>query len=290
MRARPANVSQLIRDGALFLGDRGVPNARRNAEWLLAHVLDVRSADLYLDAGHAPIAAQIQAYKKLLDRRGAREPLQYILGTTEFMSLEFYSAPGVFIPRPDTEILVQCVENRLADDPVDDGRRIADICCGSGVIAVALARRVARLDASAVDIHAAAVDLAEKNAALNGVADRVHCVHEDAIAYLSRTSERFDAIVCNPPYVRSADIPRLSPEIRDHEPVIGLNGGPEGLDFYCAIAGVLRRSLKPRGFVAFEIGCDQAARVADILEAESLSDVEIHKDYAGHDRVVMARS
>ena len=290
MVGQPTSVSQLIRYGESFLTSHGVPNALRNAEWLLAHVLDFRSADLYLDGSYSPAQTQIDAFQRLLDRRGAREPLQYILGTTEFMSLQFYSPPGVFIPRPDTEALVERIERHLQDNG-DGGRRlIADLCCGSGVIGISVVKRVANTTARAVDLSQAAVDLTARNAALNGVRDRVECIHGDAIEYVGQVGDRFDVVACNPPYIPTDDIQNLAPEIREHEPKLGLDGGGTGLDFYCAIAGVLRRSLKSGGLLAFEIGSDQAERVADILADRGFVEIEVHPDYAGLDRVVIARS
>jgi len=289
MTARSTNVSQLIRHGESFLQKCGVPNARRNAEWLLAHVLACRSADLYLDAEYTPATPEIAAYDRLLERRGSREPLQYILGTTEFMSLPFYSFPGVFIPRPDTEILVEKIERHL-EASGNSTYRVADLCCGSGVIAVSLLKRTAGTTVTAVDVSAAAIDVTERNAQLNGVSDRVEYVCDDAIRFLERNTEPFDVIACNPPYIPTGDIASLAPEIQEHEPRIGLDGGDRGLDFYCAIVGGLRRSLRPRGIVGFEIGAGQAGSVRAILAGESLSDVEVYKDYAGNDRVVIAKT
>jgi len=298
------DVSQLIRDGESYLAMRGVPNARRNAEWLLAHVLACRSADLYLDTHYVPAPIQVRAYERLLDRRGSREPLQYILGMTEFMSLPFYAVPGVFIPRPDTEILVEKIEEHLAKvngRATTDGssmtralqsdapRHVLDLCCGSGVIAVSVVKRVARTVATAVDVTDIATDVAARNADLNCVGRRVDCIRADAIEFLENSPHRFDVIACNPPYVPTDDLASLAPEIKLHEPRLGLDGGRGGLDFYCAIVHVLRRSLKPGGAAFFEIGAGQAERVCELLAGESLTDVSVYKDYAGQNRVVVAR-
>jgi release factor glutamine methyltransferase len=298
------DVSQLIRHGESFLTMRGVPNARRNAEWLLAHVLACRSADLYLDAHYVPASIQVRAYERLLDRRGSREPLQYILGMTEFMSLPFYAVPGVFIPRPDTEILVEKIEEHLAEvderaaadsSPMTQAlqskapRHVLDLCCGSGVIAVSIVKRVARTVATAVDVTDIATDVAARNADLNCVGRRVDCICADAIEFLENSEHRFDVIACNPPYVPTADLATLAPEIKLHEPRLGLDGGLVGLDFYCAIVRLLRRSLKPGGAAFFEIGAGQAESVCELLASESLTDVSVYKDYAGQNRVVVAR-
>ena len=304
MELGSADVSQLIRHGESFLTMRGVPNARRNAEWLLAHVLACRSADLYLDTRYIPAPIQVRAYERLLDRRGSREPLQYILGMTEFMSLPFYSVPGVFIPRPDTEILVEKIEAHLAKindkaeaDPSpmtralqrDAPRHVLDLCCGSGVIAVSIVKRVGRTVATAVDVTDIAADVAARNADLNCVGRRVDCICADAIEFLENSEHRFDIIACNPPYIATDELASLAPEIKLHEPRLGLDGGHGGLDFYCAIVRLLRRSLKPGGAAFFEIGAGQAESVRELLAGESLTDVSVYKDYAGNDRVVVAR-
>jgi release factor glutamine methyltransferase len=308
MQAESANVAKLIRDGESYLVSHGVPNARRNAEWLLAHVLDCRSADLYMDTRYVPATPQIEAYGRLLKRRGSREPLQYILGTTEFMSLPFCSSPGVFIPRPDTEILVEKIENCLAgigaydtaqvaadrsvphQPPNGTGCRVADLCCGSGVIAVSIAKRLPGSWTVAVDVSPAATDLTTKNAELNGVGDRIECVCAEAVEFLAGSTEPFDAVVCNPPYVPTADIASLPPEIRYHEPRLSLDGGVEGLDFYCAIISVLRRSLKSGGVVGFEIGTGQAKSVCELLDTASLVDIRVYQDYVGNGRVVITQN
>jgi release factor glutamine methyltransferase len=306
MPIRSSTVSKLIRRGESYLTKRGVPNARRNSEWLLAHVLACRSVDLYLERDCVVNPLQTAAFGRLIERRGKREPLQYILGSTEFMSLPFYSRPAVFIPRPDTEVLVESVERLLAARDVRSGAkppyhvsdlpgettrevRLADLCCGSGVIAVAMVKRSPKIVATAVDVSRAAVDLTAKNASLHAVDDRVECVCGDAIEFLATSRQRFAAIVCNPPYIPMADLPVLAPEIRLHEPRLGLDGGADGLDFYRAAIPLLRDRLTTNGIVGFEIGSDQGAAVREMLDTASMCDIQVKQDYSGNDRVVVAR-
>lgn len=277
-------LSQLIRSGELQLVIVGVPNARRNAEWMLSHALDCRATDLYLDTHRVPEPDRIECYRRLISRRAHREPLQYILGMTEFMSLPFHMTPGVFIPRPDTECVVELAETRLAGGAAE---RVLDLCCGSGVIAVSLVRRNG-MRATAVDISPAAAELTRHNAELNGVADRITCLTDDAIAFLRGNDERFDMIVCNPPYIATGELVALPPEVRDHEPAASLDGGPDGLSFYRSGAALLREALSPGAPVFLEIGADQAPAVVDILTDAALVDIEVHPDYAGRDRVVIA--
>lgn len=283
---RAPTVSELIRGGEMELVIGGVPNARRNAEWMLAHVLGCRAADLYLDTQRRPDADQVARYRLLISRRAKREPLQYILGTTEFMSIPFRTVPGVFIPRPDTECLVELAESC----PPGNTGSVLDLCCGSGVMGVSLLCRREGLRLTAVDVDPDAVALTKENAELNGVADRITCVPAEGIAFLSEVEARFDMIVCNPPYIPSEALAALPPEIRNHEPAVSLDGGPEGLGFYRAAAPLLAGAMRPGGTVLFEIGAGQAAAVVGILGETTLVDIDVHRDYAGCDRVVTARA
>ena len=281
-----SNIRELLNQGERHLVENGVPNARKNVEWMLGHVLDCRSTDLYLaGTGELP-GGKIRDYEELVRRRGAREPLQYILGSTEFMGLPFLAAPGVFIPRPDTEILVEAVETRM--NMLGEPRTILDLCCGSGVIAVSLAKRVNAASAIAVDISSKAVELTARNATLNGVESKVRAVCAEAVEYLTRSDQQFDAVVCNPPYVPRADIPDLSPEIRIHEPLTGLDGGDDGQDFYRASIPLLRRVLRPGGLVAFEIGSHQRRGVSELMRAAAFPHIDTHQDFGGADRVIVA--
>ncbi|UCG50657.1 MAG: peptide chain release factor N(5)-glutamine methyltransferase [Candidatus Latescibacterota bacterium] len=298
MIADSPDVLELLRRAESYLNKRGVPNARRNAEWMMSYTLGCRSQELYIDPHRLLDYSQSEKFDRLVERRGAREPLQYILESTEFMSLPFRTLPGVFIPRPDTELLVERVEaslppvvlskkgSPLADE---DSLAILDLCCGTGVIVVSLVRRNPGVNGVAVDIDPTAADLTKANANLNGVGGRIRCVESEAREFLKNNSRLYDAIVCNPPYVRTGDIPRLPPEIRAHEPAMSLDGGPDGLDFYRKIIPLMIGAVRSRGIVAFEIGEAQGGPVAEMLRAASLIDVEIHKDYNGLDRVITGR-
>ncbi len=295
MLADLTDIVRVLRSAESYLVERGVPNARRNAEWLLAHVLDCRSPELYLTPYKVIDRTELDAFHALLRRRGEREPLQYILGTTEFMSLPFRVRPGVFIPRPDTEVLVEAVEAWFLPPRGEFRRKIGgritvlDICCGSGVIGISLVSRLQDVDCVAVDIDAGAVALARENAVSNGVESRVRCLEADASEFLRGRPGPYDAVVCNPPYVPSGDIAGLLPELRDHEPALGLDGGADGLRFYRELVPLLTPVTVPGGMVAFEIGDTQAKAVAKLFESASFTDVTVHKDYRDLDRVVTAR-
>lgn len=289
MQQRTETVREILNRAQAHLARHGVPNARRNAEWMLCAALGVGMLDLYVQGGRELSAESAGAYWTIVERRAAREPLQYILGSTEFMSLPFEVRRGVFVPRPDTEILVERAEPILRARPLHEPVTVLDLCCGSGVIGVSIAARVANAGITAVDVSDAAVELTADNARRNGVDDRVRLVRDDAIDYLAGTRERFAAILCNPPYIPSTELAVLPREVRDHEPVSALDGGPDGLDFYRRAVPLLARCLLPDGFVMFEIGDTQAEAVRAMLEAAGFKVVAVICDLAGRDRVVHAR-
>lgn len=305
---------EVIGPAADYLGAAGVPDARLNAERLLAHVLGMSRLELYLQYERPLDEAERGAYRALLKRRHAREPLQHILGETEFWSLPFALRPGVFIPRPETEVLVERVLDRLAEawPPADapeaadeDGSdaapgakaaaagdadapvlRALELGAGAGVVAVALAHERPDLRVWASDVSAEALALAAENAARNGVADRIVCKEADGLP--AGDGDPVHLVVSNPPYVHPDERPGLAPEVADHDPPAALFGGEDGLAFYRRLAADAPARLIAGGLLAVEIGAAQGEAVKGIFAAAGLSGVEVHPDYAGRDRVVIA--
>lgn len=283
----PGNVREWLHYAEAHLVSHGVPNARRNAEWMMCHSLGWNMLDVYVRST-APLEEEgARRYWEIVERRARREPLQYILQGTEFMSLPFEVRRGVFVPRPETELLVQLAEARLRAHPVHAPLSALDLCAGSGIVGVSLANRVPNLNVVAVDMSRDAVALTLANAARNGVADRVRVVEADAIAFAAGNEERFAGVVCNPPYISTGDLAALPREVREHEPALALDGGADGLDFYRRVAPLLARCLHEDGFVMFEIGNTQAAAVSALLREAGFADVDTAQDNAGHDRVVV---
>ncbi|MBN1781057.1 peptide chain release factor N(5)-glutamine methyltransferase [bacterium] len=279
----------VLKEAAGFLNARGIDNARPDAERLLAHILGLSRVDLYLQFEKPLSTGEREAYKERLRRRAAHEPLQYILGGTEFMSLDFLLNPGVLIPRPETEILVEksmeIAALRLKNlQPI----HILDIGTGSGCIAVSLAVHLQQSHIHALDRESEALDLAKKNAVLHGVDERITFSAAD-IRTLEAPPDNtlFDLIVSNPPYIRTGDIPGLAPEIAEYEPVQALDGGTDGLDFYRRFQILLPAWLGPQGAAVLEIGADQGAEVRNIFQQGPWASVEIVKDLAGLDRVAV---
>ncbi|MBN2171708.1 MAG: peptide chain release factor N(5)-glutamine methyltransferase [Candidatus Krumholzibacteriota bacterium] len=295
---------------AEYLAAAGVPDARLNAERLLAHLLGMSRLELYLQYERPLDEAERAAYRALLRRRHAREPLQHIIGETEFWSLPFTVRPGVFIPRPETEVLVERVLARLAADwpppaaaaPAASGAgaappaasrgdaapalRALELGAGAGVVAVVLAHERPDLRVWASDTSPAALALAAENAARNGVGGRV--VLEETDGLPASDGEPVHLVVSNPPYVRPDEKPGLPPEVADHDPPAALFGGEDGLDFYRRLAAEAPARLVPGGLLAVEIGATQGEAVKGIFAAAGLADVAVSRDYAGRDRVVVA--
>lgn len=286
---------QTVRDLILatsgYLEDKGVESARMEAERLLADVLGLARIELYFQFDRPVLGPELDRYRDYVRRRGSGEPLQTILGETEFYSHVFKVRPGVFIPRPETERLVELAVELIS--PPDHGLLApvaVEIGCGTGVIGVCLALDVPQLVVEAVDVNPAAVELTQDNAHAAGVGARVH-VHQGSRFDPLPTHLRgtVDLLVSNPPYIPTAEIAGLQTEVRDHDPHTALDGGADGLDFYRALAHGMGAWLRPGGAIALEIGADQGGAVAEILGVSGARDVKIHQDYAGRDRVVTAR-
>jgi release factor glutamine methyltransferase len=263
-----------------YFRDKGIESPRRDAELLLGSSLGLDRVGLYLHFDRPLEESELTAYRALIVRRAKREPLQYILGETEFWSLSFSVSPAVLIPRPDTEVLVE-EALRLVD-----GGRILDVGTGSGVIAVALARELAEADVVALDISPAALAVAGGNARRNGVDARITFLEGD-LAHLPEGP--FDLIVSNPPYIPAADVDGLMPEVRDFEPRQALDGGDDGLNPYRMLATQADLCLVPGGWLLVEVGIGQAQDVQQLFAAAGLKEVFCRDDYGGVPRVVGAR-
>jgi release factor glutamine methyltransferase len=261
------------------LHQAGITDAEREASWLLAALLGISVGSLRVR--ESELLPEPTTYARWVERRTQREPIQYILGTEEFMDLEFVVTPDVLIPRRDTETLVRIAAELLVDKgPV----HIADIGTGSGAIAIALASLLPQATLIAVDLSEGALPVAQANATRNGVADRIQFRRGDLVAPLA--GEQFDAILSNPPYIGLAEVPDLMPEVREWEPMLALTPGADGLLIYRRLIGEALPLLKSDGFLAVEVGADQAADVRALFEAVGLH-VLIRRDTSGIERAVV---
>lgn len=264
-----------------------IPSARLDAEILLAHQLNLTRVQLYLQFERPMAEAELQAFKVQIQRRVKHEPVASIVGEKEFWSLKFKVGSGVLIPRPETEMVVEEVMKRMK--PEGD-RRFLDVGTGSGILAVTLAKEFPQANVEAWDISEEALGYARENAQTHGVAERISFMNQDAQKYDTRSTtrdRRYDLIVSNPPYIATAQIATLAPEVSQFDPKQALDGGEDGLDFYRCLGEIAPSLLKPAGMLVVEIGDDQGKTVPEIFQKAGFKDMVVKKDYSGLDRVVV---
>jgi release factor glutamine methyltransferase len=257
---------------------QGIDSPRRDAELLIGSALGLDRVGVYVNFDRPLEAGELTRIRTLVARRARREPLQYILGETEFWSLPFRVCPAVLIPRPDTEILVEEALKRAAPEAA-----ILDLGTGSGALAVVLAHELPKASVTACDLSPEALAVAADNARRNGVGERLQLLEQD---FGKPCSGEFDLILSNPPYITTGEMEDLMPEVRDHEPHLALAGGEDGLDAIRAILSVAPAALRPGGWLLLEVGQGQADRVEALLAAAGLSETFQRRDYADIPRVV----
>ncbi|MCC7517642.1 MAG: peptide chain release factor N(5)-glutamine methyltransferase [Verrucomicrobiae bacterium] len=278
-------ILELIQKTTAFFEKAGVPTPRLDVELLLAHILGLRRMDLYVQFERILTDSELDRLRPLVKRRAAREPLQHLVGTVEFCGVTLAADRRALIPRPETEILV---ERALALRPGEGAAAVFDVGTGGGAIVLALLAARPAWRAVAADLSREALALARENAASTALADRVEFREGDLLAPL-REGERFDLVVSNPPYVPTATLAHLQPEVRDHDPKAALDGGTDGLDLIRRLATETPRALKPDGHLLLEIGSDQAEAVEALFEAAGWSGLAFTADLQGHRRIVEAR-
>ena len=282
----PWTLLRLILWSSEYLEGKGLSSGRLDAEYLLAHVLGTGRLQLYMDFERPLEQEELNQFRPLLKRRASREPLQYILGRQPFRELELIVRPGVLIPRPETEQLVDEVLDWFLSEEVDRPTAL-DVGTGSGAIALSLAAE-SGAKVVATDISSVALDLARSNAEAAGLEALVE-FREGSIFEPIPATARFDAIVSNPPYVREKDEPLLEPEVLDWEPREALFSGKDGLDVIRDLVAGAFQYLRPGGLLALEVGLGQAREVALLLEDSGYyASVKIKRDHATLERFVIA--
>jgi len=319
-------VLEAIQKSADFLAKKGVESPRLQTELLLAHLLKLPRMKLYLNFERVLTPAETDALREFIKRRGQREPLQHITGTMSFCGLEIAVNRHALVPRPETELLAECgweFLNRLSEgrvtrapslknedgDSYNSSLRALDFGTGTGCIALALAVKCPTAKIVATDVSAVALALAKENAAKNNVAERIDFLPGDGFAALQRVGQasslspskkisetggtpvlQFDLIISNPPYIPSAEIATLQPEVRDFDPRSALDGGVDGLDFYRLMASQAAMFLKPGGKVMLEFGDGQAEAIQQIFENEKWIVEAVKEDYSQRERILVARA
>ncbi len=268
-----------------YLASKGSPSARLDAELLLSHVLEMDRLTLYLQHDRPMNEAELAALREPVRRRGAREPVATIVGTKEFWSRDFAVKPGVLVPRPDTETLIAAALELLPE--TEDKVFVADVGCGSGCIGLTLALERPGVRLFALDASPTALQVTKDNVARHDLKDRVAVLRSDLLSAVP-ADRPVDFVVSNPPYIPSKDIEGLAPEVKDHEPRVALDGGPDGLDFYRRLVPVAAE--RARKAVLMEIGLDQEIPVMAMFKDAGLKLVRTKADLAGVERVVIGET
>lgn len=272
--------------------ERGIDEARVDAEHLLARALGCSRVELYLQHDRLLDEDDRAGFRELVKRRLAREPVAYIEGSKGFhaLDLDLRVDRRVLIPRPDTEHLVDWLLETLRPPPAPL-MHVLDVGTGSGAIALAIARARYEVRVTAVDASADALAVARDNAERLGLSDRIEFVHGDLLDGVTDPPEGWAAIAANLPYIPSADVDRLAPEVRLHEPRSALDGGPDGLDFIRRLIEQVadRKCLAANAWLLLEVGIGQAAAVEDLLRAAGFAEVTSRTDYARIPRIVAGR-
>lgn len=284
-------VRAALRAAIARLEESNVPSAPLAAELLLMHVLQRDRTWLYAHPEFELNVEDAAAYAQLIERRSKGVPTQYLTGRQEFWGLEFEVGPGVLIPRPETEHVIEVALERLGARRTEK-LRIADVGTGSGCIAISLAHELPRAEIVAADISAAALDYAQRNAARHSVSNRIQFLKTDLLAAAieapSSAQNCFDLIVSNPPYVGRNDAASLPREVREHEPAEALFAGDDGLEIYPALIDEAARKLVPNGILVLELGYNGAQYAGSLLSAPHWSDLRVTRDLAGIERVISA--
>ena len=295
MKQESQTYTVVYEDGAARLSEAGIEEAGLDARLLLEFVCGTDRNTLLAHGDRPVTAEEHERYETLLTARAAHTPLQHLTGEQDFMGLTFLVNKNVLVPRQDTEILVEETLKNL-----HDGMRILDLCTGSGCILLSLLRYSNDCAGVGVDLSAQALGVAKENyerlrkekpemAALFLEGDLFEALDRRTAVECDETDsmgERYDIIVSNPPYIETEVIGTLMPEVREHEPVMALDGGADGLSFYRRIVQGAGEHLKRGGMLFFEIGCEQAESVCEIMERAGFQEIEVVKDFAGLDRVV----
>jgi release factor glutamine methyltransferase len=269
-----------------YFRKRGIKTARLDAEVLLAHALGANRLHLYLNLDRPLRSEERAQYRELVRRRASREPVALIVGTREFWSIPFRVIPGVLIPRPDTEVLVEAVVNEVRDAGAP---WILEIGTGCGAVAVAVLQELPAARVLATDMDRRALELTFVNAQTARIRGSLELVASDLFSAI-RPGTQFDVICSNPPYIPSDAIAGLEPEIRLFEPLRALNGGPDGLEFIRLLARDARHFLKRGGALILELGEGQAEDCSEILiRIGGFGDIRTFRDLAGKIRVVRGR-
>ena len=279
-----ATYNNLYLDARKRLRAAGVESAQLEAREIVCYAADKSREQFYRDSALYASAQVENRVEELLNRRLAGEPVAYIIGEWEFYGLPLDISRDVLIPRMDTELLAE--RAILLARAAGEGARVLDLCAGSGCVGLAVAANVPACRAVLADVSEGAIQVCKRNVRRNDLNARVACVLADALQTPSSALWDFDVIACNPPYIPTGDLEGLDLSVRDYEPRLALDGGPDGLDYYRAIASGWKSALRLGGSLLFEVGIGQAPAVETILASHGYEDIQTYQDTAGIWRVV----
>ncbi len=281
-------VGRLLTWTADFLRGKGADSPRLDAEVLLAHARGCQRIELYTAFEEEPTETVRTAFRELVGRRAKGTPVAYLVGRREFFSLMFEVTPDVLIPRPETEsLVVRAID--LAKSLQTESLQIADVGTGSGIIAITVAKHVKHCHVTAIDISPVVLEVAKRNAAKHGVAERIDFVKSDLFAALP-SEVKFDLVLSNPPYVATSELAGLALDVRDHEPHLALDGGKSGIEVIERLIPQAVERLNAGGWLLMEVGAENAERVEQLVKGNPAFELaETIKDIANLPRVVQAK-
>ncbi|WP_461207575.1 peptide chain release factor N(5)-glutamine methyltransferase [Clostridium sp. DL1XJH146] len=279
-------IRELLTEGYNILKEENIESYMIDTQLLLCHVIQKDRIFLITNREYEVDIELENKFKILVEERKKRKPIKYIIGKTEFMGLDFNIEEGVLIPRADTEILVEKVIDSIRENSYN---KVCDVCCGSGVIGISIAKLSSVSEVNLYDISEKAIEVTKMNIKQLSV-NEIACTYKsDLLKRAIGDKIRFDVIVSNPPYIREDVIPSLMKDVKDYEPYIALSGGKDGLYFYREITKQSLEVLNKNGLLAYEIGYDQKDDVFRIMEQNGFKKLECVKDLAGNDRVIIGK-
>ena len=277
-------IKDIINYGVAMIKNTESPSLE--TQMMIAKVIEKDRLYIMLNLEEDIDESKVEIIKIMIDKRKSSYPLQYILGEREFWGMDFKVSEGVLIPRQDTEILIEETLKKLKDNKHKSNLKGFEIGVGSGIISITLLKEIETLTMIGVDINDKAIELTKANALKHEVNDRLCILNSNLFEKINKENQ-FDFIISNPPYIETKVIDSLQEDIKQHEPKLALDGGEDGLDFYRAIIEQSKPYISPEGFIAFEIGYNQAEAVKKIFVENGYPNVTIAKDLAGFDRVVI---
>ncbi len=285
-------IGQTLRYISKWFETAKIVNSSGEAEILLSYLLKMKRSEIYLNFDKILSNNERRELEQAIQKRLKNIPLQYITKHQEFMGMDFFIEEGVLIPRPETEILVEKIIEKLKNKKPDSHLRVADLGTGSGIIAISMAKYIKNITIYAIDISEKSLKLASKNALKHNCEDKIVFIQGDLFEPLREKIDQncLDGVVSNPPYISLEDFKSLPVEIREREPKIALCGGVNGMDYYRKIVKKASYFLKKNGFVALEVGAGQAKKVKELIlkENDFKQNIEIFRDYSNIERVVIA--